>query len=229
MMKLEVVRAPRRALVVLSGGQDSTTCLFLARMLFDELLTITFDYGQRHLVELDAAAEIARLAGSLEHRVVDLRGYGGIAASALTRANQGVMERRADGLPSTFVPGRNLAFLVVASSYAVVNGIHDVVTGVCRTDFSGYPDCREDAIRALEHAVNLGIGADNPVRIHTPLMWMTKAETVRMARRLPGCWEALAKSITCYQGKVPGCGECPSCQLRAKGFREANELDPAAP
>lgn len=222
------LKASRRALVVLSGGQDSTTCLFLARVLFDEIFTITFDYGQRHRVELDAAAEIARLAGSREHRLVDLRGYGALATSALTGAEQGVMEHRADGLPSTFVPGRNLAFLVVASSYAVVNGIHDILTGVCQTDFSGYPDCREDTIRALEHAVNLGIGASEPVRIHTPLMWMTKAETVRMARKLPGCWEALARSITCYQGKVPGCGECPSCLLRAKGFREACEQDPAS-
>lgn len=220
-----------KSLVVLSGGQDSTTCLYWAKQNFDEVLGITFDYGQRHKVELEAARTIGKLAGLKHHRFVDLRGYGELSPSSLTHHEQLVSAKRDDGLPSTFTPGRNLVFLTVAASYALAVGAKDVVTGVCQTDFSGYPDCRDDTMRALEAAINLGVEPGRPVglaiRIHTPLMWMTKAESVRLARRLPGCWEALTHTVTCYVGDVPGCGECPSCLLRVRGFEVAGEQDPA--
>lgn len=217
-----------KALVVLSGGQDSVTCLYWAKQKFDEVETITFDYGQRHNSEIEAAVWISGRADVGVRTLLDLRPYGACVSSALTDKSIPVdASGGVGGLPSTFTPGRNLVFLTVAASVAVSKGIYDVVTGVCQTDYSGYPDCREETIKSLEATINLGIGAEKPVTIHTPLMHMTKAETVKLAQSLPGCMDALARTVTCYHGKRPGCGECPSCILRAKGFKEAGVADPA--
>lgn len=214
------------AVVVFSGGQDSTTCLAWARSRFDEVHALTFDYGQRHRAELTAARRIAKRVG-VRHVVVNLHGFGQVSASALTRRNVKV---RADGglggLPSTFTPGRNLVFLTVAASYAVSHGAADLVTGVCQTDYSGYPDCRRSTIDAVEQAIKLGNGLD-AFRIHTPLMDLTKAETVRLAVEL-GALPLLAESHTCYQGARPACGTCPACVLRRRGFFEAGVPDPIA-
>ncbi len=216
------------AVVVLSGGQDSTTCLYLARAKYTEVRAISFDYGQRHAIELESAKRIAARAG-VPHEVVDLRGYGSVAKSALTdHAAKVTADGGLGGLPSTFTPGRNLVFLTVASSYAIAHGIDTLITGVCETDYSGYPDCRRTTIDALQVAIALG----NDLRrfiIETPLMHLTKAQTVELARSLPGCWEALAESVTCYHGNVPGCGSCPACELRARGFALAGFADPAIP
>lgn len=224
-----------KAVVLFSGGQDSTTCLYWARQSFDEVLAASVFYGQRHRAELGAAADIAALAG-VRHIVLEAPVLGGFADSALVDASLPLAGGggRPDaampgGLPTSFVPGRNILFLALAAALAVKEGAHDVVTGVCQTDYSGYPDCRREFVDALEVALRHGMPSScGPLRILTPLMWMTKAETARLARRLPGCWEALGRSLTCYEGRRPGCGVCAACELRARGFAEAGEVDPAA-
>lgn len=227
----------KRAVVLLSGGQDSVTCLWWAKVMFPEVLAVSFDYGQRHAAELEAAREIAREAGVLEHYVCEapvLRSLG--AGSALIDASKelagagGIPDAQMpQGLPTSFVPGRNLFFLTVAGMFAAARGARDVVTGVCQTDYSGYPDCRESFVKAMAEAVTQAMPSSvGPIRIHTPLMHLTKAETVLLAKRLgEGAWKALGKSVTCYEGKRPGCGACPSCTLRQTGFRVAGEQDPA--
>ncbi|OPZ76583.1 MAG: 7-cyano-7-deazaguanine synthase [Actinobacteria bacterium ADurb.Bin444] len=218
------------AVVVLSGGQDSTTCLYHARRRHPHIHAITFAYGQRHQSELSASRLIARMAGVATHRVVDLSPYGALVASALTDPKLPVAPEGGMGnLPSTFTPGRNLVFLTIAASWAVSMGAWEVYTGVCQTDYSGYPDCRLETIAALEVAINLGLPEGHGICFDTPLMHMTKAEMVKLAASLDGCMEALAESVTCYHGKVPGCGACPACVLRAKGFAEAGIADPAQP
>lgn len=224
-----------RAVVLLSGGQDSTTALHVALRDYDSVQAVSFNYGQRHASELDAARAIAQAAG-VYHEVLDVPALAQLKGGALTDHHRRVSASGGFGnLPTTFVPMRNLVFLTLAAARAVQNHENeghpitrptDVVTGVCETDFSGYPDCRRSTMDALERALSLGV--DRPVRIVTPLMYLTKAETVRLARRLPGCWEALALSVTCYHGLRPGCGECPACVLRAKGFADAGEIDPAS-
>lgn len=223
-----------KAIVLLSGGQDSTTSLFLAKTLFDEVVAVSCHYGQRHANELSAAAKVAELAGvkRLEVSIPVLENLGGSAlvdtAKPLTWEGGLVDGAMPQGLPSSFVPGRNMLFLAVAAAVAVSQGTKDIVTGVCQTDFSGYPDCRREFIDAMERAATLAMPSScGPIRIHTPLMWLTKSESVLLAKRLPGCWEALGQSITCYEGKRPGCGICPACVLRAKGFAEAGFADPA--
>ena len=214
------------AVVVFSGGQDSTTCLFWAKQQFDNVVAVNFHYGQRHAIECAAARQIAHLA-EIELVEVELSALGKLSKSALTRADIDVAEHGGmNGLPSTFVPGRNLVFLSLASSFALSLDSHDLVAGVCQTDFSGYPDCRRETIDAMEKAIRLGNDCA-AFTIHTPLMFMTKAATVELAMSLPGCLAALAHSVTCYQGKRPGCGVCPACALRAKGFSEAGIPDPA--
>lgn len=216
-----------KAMVVLSGGQDSVTCLYWAKARFTEVHAISFHYGQRHERELVAASVIAEGAG-VPHEVVDLRGYGKLAKSALTDPTIDVSATGGhQGLPSTFTPGRNLVFLTVAASAALVKGINTLVTGVCQTDYSGYPDCRRETMDALERAIERGNGIER-FWISTPLMYLNKAQSVILARTLSEeCWKALALSVTCYHGRVPGCGECPACELRAKGFKEAGFEDPA--
>lgn len=225
-----------KAIVLLSGGQDSTTSLFWAKMHYDEVDAVSIFYGQRHAAELQAAREIAEMAGvphfQAEAPILQRLSDSALVDSGkeLTGAGGRVDTAMPQGLPSSFVPGRNMLFLATAAAVAVKHGARDIVTGVCQTDFSGYPDCRREFIDAMEKAATLAMPSScGPIRIITPLMYLTKAETVHMARRLPGAWEALARSITCYNGKRPGCGTCPACELRAKGFAEAGIADPAYP
>jgi 7-cyano-7-deazaguanine synthase len=224
-----------RALVLFSGGQDSATCLAWALDRFDHVETMGFDYGQRHRVELevraafraDIAARFPAWAPKLgEDHTLKLDALAAVSDTALTRDTEIAMQ--ADGLPNTFVPGRNLIFLTFAAALAYRRGLRHIVTGVCETDFSGYPDCRDDTIKALQVALNLGM--ERRFVLHTPLMWIDKAETWRMAERLGGT--ALVDSVvedthTCYLGdrahRHPwgyGCGTCPACALREKGYRE---------
>lgn len=213
-----------RAVVLFSGGQDSTTCLWWARERFSEVRAVSIDYGQRHRAELDAAARIAMMAGVL-HDVLRLDALAQLGGNALVDASRPVVGVEG-GLPSTFVPMRNVLFLTLAAARAVQWGAEAVVCGACETDFSGYPDCRRNTMDAVEVALSLAV--NGRVRIDTPLMWLTKADTVRLARSMRGCWEALALSVTCYHGCRPGCGTCPACVLRARGFRDANAVDPAS-
>lgn len=212
----------KEALVVLSGGQDSTTCLFWAKKNFENVRTVTFDYGQRHKIEIESAVKIAELA-EVSNQIIKLSGFAAIGGNALTDDISVESDLQANGLPNTFVPGRNLIFLTYAAAYAYNFGIQDIVTGVCQTDYSGYPDCRRDTIDALVTAINAGMEAS--YRIQTPLMYLTKAEIVELAQEV-GALEALSWSHTCYNGSFPPCGECPACSLRAKGFEEASIEDP---
>lgn len=227
--------ADTAALVLFSGGQDSATCLAWALARFERVETIGFDYGQRHHVEMSARQAVRGAvetgfpgwAGKLgPDTVVDLSGYGALAESALTRqAEIGFSE---DGLPTTFVPARNLVFLSVASALAARRAIKVLVGGMCQTDYSGYPDCREDTIKAQARALTLGLGRE--MAVETPLMHLTKAQTWALAHDLGG--DALVDLIvehshTCYLGDHEtrhdwgyGCGTCPACALRAKGWAE---------
>lgn len=217
--------AAPRALVVLSGGQDSTTCLYWAldRYGAGHVEALSFDYGQRHRIELDCAARIAALAG-VPHVVLPIDTFAALGGSALTEDAIPVRAGlEANRLPNTFVPGRNLIFLTFAAAYAYRRGIEELVTGVAQTDYSGYPDCRQATIDALQLAIRLGM--ESGLVIHTPLMFRTKAETVHMAQAL-GALPALAWSHTCYNGVQPPCGDCPACRLRAQGFAEAGIPDP---
>jgi 7-cyano-7-deazaguanine synthase len=223
------------ALVLFSGGQDSSVCLAWALDRYARVETVGFDYGQRHAVELEARkavrAAVARdfpdwAARLGEDHMLDLTGFGAVAESALTADR--AIEMTEKGLPSTFVPGRNLAFFVMAAALADRRGLRALVGGMCETDFSGYPDCRRDTLDAMERALNLGMAQD--FVIETPLMRLTKAETWALASGLGG--ERLVELIveeshTCYLGDRAtrhawgyGCGTCPACELRAKGWEE---------
>ena len=227
------------ALVLFSGGQDSTVCLAWALERYRRVETIGFAYGQRHAVELDQRpmirAEIARQFPAWAPRLADdhmleLATLGAISETALTREAQFAMT--AAGLPNTFVPGRNLLFLTYAAALAYRRGIRTLVGGMCETDYSGYPDCRNDTLQALAKAISLGL--DTPFAIETPLMWIDKAGTWAMADALGG--SALVDLIvehthTCYTAdrttRHPwgyGCGQCPACQLRAKGWERWQEM-----
>ena len=215
-----------RALVVLSGGQDSTTCLYwaMARFGADNVASVTFDYGQRHRIELKCAARVAEHAG-VPNVCLPIDTFAALGGNSLTDAAIDVQRQAVaeGGLPNTFVPGRNLIFLTFAAAYAYQRSIQHLVTGVAQTDYSGYPDCRETTISALQEALNLGMEAD--FRIHTPLMKLSKKQTVELARDL-GALPAMALTHTCYNGQRPPCGHCPACQLRARGFDEAGVADP---
>lgn len=223
-----------KAVVLFSGGQDSTTCLYWAKMVHDEVHAVTVGYGQRHHTEIAAAEKIAAMAG-VPWNLFHLDALKEIGDSALLTKDEEIKAEGGkfdtempQGLPTSFVPGRNIFFLSIAAAYAAKIEAEYVVAGMCDTDYSGYPDCRLDTIKALEHTFALGLGATPEIKIETPLMRKTKSETVSLASRLPGCLEALAYSITCYNGQHPGCGTCPSCELRAKGFEEAGVPDPAS-
>lgn len=217
-----------------SGGQDSTTCLAHALSKYDRVETLGFDYGQRHSVELQARltvlqqlrTQFPQWAPKLgEDHVLSLDVLKQIGGSSLTEDVAFAMQ--ADGLPNTFVPGRNLLFLTLAGALAYRRGLQVLVTGVCETDFSGYPDCRDDTMKAMQLALNLGL--ERRLRIETPLMWVDKAATWQMAQDLGG--DALVQLIvqdthTCYEGTRDvlhawghGCGHCPACDLRAKGWQ----------
>jgi 7-cyano-7-deazaguanine synthase len=231
-----------QALVLFSGGQDSTVCLAWALSRFDHVETVGFDYGQRHAAELTARP--ALLAGLEAHfpqwtgklgddHLIPLSAPSAIGGSALTEAM--TIEIGRDGLPNTFVPGRNLMFLTAAAALGYRRGIADLVGGMCETDFSGYPDCRDATIRATAKALSLGLGRD--VRIHTPLMFIDKAATWKLAHDLGG--KALMdliveESVTCYEGDRVrrhdwgyGCGVCPACMLRAGGFEKYRSTERA--
>jgi 7-cyano-7-deazaguanine synthase len=216
----------QKVLVVLSGGQDSTTCLYWAidRYGLAAVDTVTFDYGQRHRVELECAAKVAEFAG-VSNTCLPIDTLAALGGDALTDPDIDVdSEIDADtGLPNTFVPGRNLIFLTYAAAFAYRRGIQNLVTGVAETDYSGYPDCREETIIALQQALRLGM--ESEVTIHTPLMHLSKKKTVELVRDLGGL-PAMAYTHTCYNGERPPCGQCPACVLRAKGFAEAGIMDP---
>ena len=221
-----MTRDRERALVVLSGGQDSTTCLYWAINRFGsgKVSTLTFDYGQRHRIELDCAAAVAKHAG-VAHRLLPIDTFAALGGDALTDTSVDLQPGVRDdtGLPHTFVPGRNLVFLTFAAAFAYQRNIRHLVTGVAQTDYSGYPDCREDTIVALQRALRLGMESD--VEIHTPLMNLSKKETVELAAELDAL-PAMALTHTCYNGERPPCGHCAACLLRAKGFTEAGIADP---
>lgn len=214
------------ALVVLSGGQDSTTCLYWAIDRFgrEQVSSITFDYGQRHRIELECAANVAAAAGVPNVRL-PIDTFAALGGDALTDDTvAGVGELVTDtGLPNTFVPGRNLVFLSFAAAFAWQRNIRHLVTGVAQTDYSGYPDCRAETIEALQQAIRLGMESD--LKIHTPLMHLSKKQTVELAVALDAL-EVMALTHSCYNGCRPPCGVCPACKLRAKGFAEAGVDDP---
>jgi 7-cyano-7-deazaguanine synthase len=223
------------ALVLFSGGQDSATCLAWALQRFARVEMLGFHYGQRHAIELECRARLLDGIRSLredwagkvgESHTLAIPTLAEISDTALTR--DVAITMGADGLPNTFVPGRNLVFLTFAAALAYRRGINHVVGGMCQTDYSGYPDCREDTIKALQLALNLGM--NKRFELHTPLMWLDKASTWRLANELagPGLVDLICEqSHTCYLGERGarhnwgyGCGECPACALRAKGWRE---------
>lgn len=214
----------KTCLVLFSGGQDSTTCLYWAKTQWENVAVLNIEYGQRHLIEIEAAKKIASLANVPYYDfTTDL--FQRIGGSVLLgEGDISAQHKIANNLPASFVPGRNIIFLTIAAAIAYKYQIPNIVTGVCETDYSGYPDCRYATINALETTLKLGM--EYPFRIHTPLMHKTKRDTVDMAIALPGCMKALAWSHTCYEGEVPPCGKCPACVLRAKGFLEAGVPDP---
>ncbi|QTM98836.1 7-cyano-7-deazaguanine synthase QueC [Sediminibacillus dalangtanensis] len=205
-----------KAVVVFSGGQDSTTCLFWAMEKFDEVEAVTFDYNQRHQEEIEVAREITADL-DIKHTVLDMSLLNQLAPNALTRTEIEVTEGENGGLPSTFVPGRNLLFLSFATIMAKQIGAKHVVTGVCETDFSGYPDCRDVFVKSLNVTLNLSM--DEQFVIHTPLMWLNKTETWELADQLNAFTFVREKTLTCYHGiRADGCGECPACKLRRAGL-----------
>lgn len=218
------------ALVLFSGGQDSATCLAWALERFPVVETLGFDYGQRHRVELECRAVFrAGLKPEWQARLgpdhtLSLDALGAVSDTALTRETEIAMQE--NGLPNTFVPGRNIVFLTFAAALAYRRGLRHIVGGMCETDYSGYPDCRDDTIKALQVALNLGMASR--FVLHTPLMWLDKAETWRLAEALGGP-ELVAAIVeqthTCYRGERGlrhdwghGCGQCPACDLRARGW-----------
>ena len=208
----------KKAVVVFSGGQDSTTCLVQALAQYDEVHAITFDYGQGHREEIDTARRLGSALGIAAHKVMDVTLLNELAVSALTRDDIPVScELQDNGLPNTFVPGRNILFLTLASIYAYQVGAEAVITGVCETDFSGYPDCRDEFVKALNQAVSLGLGRG--IRFDTPLMWLDKAETWALADHYGHLDTVRQQTLTCYNGIAgDGCGTCPACELRRRGL-----------
>lgn len=216
-----------KAVVLFSGGQDSTTCLYWAKQQFASVTALSFDYNQRHRLELESAKQIAALAG-VDHEIINM---GSIFAglSPLTDHSRKVEEYDSaqtlpGGLEQTFVPGRNILFLSVAANRAYVIGGSDIVIGVSQEDYGGYPDCRKEFVTSMQQTLSAGLGKE--VRIHTPLLNLSKKQTVELALDLNGCMDALAHSTTCYNGAFPPCGTCHSCLLRARGFDESGHKDP---
>lgn len=220
----------KKAIVLLSGGLDSSTALYVAKNQgFDEIYALTFEYGQKHDKEIDSARTIARVAGVKEHKIVRLflDRWGGSSLTDPTMEIQDGNVERTD-IPDTYVPARNMVFLSIAASYADALGITDIFLGVSETDYSGYVDCREVFVKAMEEVINLGtvLGAEKKqrIRLHAPFLHMTKAEEIRLGLSL-GVDFGLTWS--CYRGGEKPCGTCDSCLLRAKAFREAGVTDPA--
>ena len=225
----------RKALVLFSGGQDSTACLVWALERYAQVETIGFDYGQRHRIELDCRLDVLRELRAQfpawspklgEDHLLDLSLLGQLSDTALTESR--AIEMQANGLPNTFVPGRNLLFLSFAATLAYRRGASVLVGGMCETDYSGYPDCRDNTLKALQVALSLGL--DQPMTIETPLMFLTKAQTWRLSEQLGGTALTdliIERTHTCYLGQRDqrhawgyGCGSCPACELRARGHAE---------
>ncbi len=210
----------KKAVVVFSGGQDSTTCLFWALEKFDHVEAVTFRYGQRHIAELDCAREICKELDVPQHEL-DMSLLNQLAPNALTRNDLDITEDEGE-LPSTFVPGRNLLFLSFAGVLAKQINAKHLITGVSETDFSGYPDCRDAFMKSLNVTLNLSM--DDSFVIHTPLMWLDKAEVWELSDQLHAFEYIKENTLTCYNGlKGSGCGECPSCKLRQKGLKQYEE------
>lgn len=217
-----IVLRDEKAIVVFSGGQDSTTCLFWALQTFKEVEAVTFNYQQRHVAEIECAKEIAKEL-NVKHHILDMSLLNQLAPNALTRDDIEVKAGENGELPSTFVPGRNLLFLSFAGILANQVGAKHLITGVCETDFSGYPDCRDNFIKSLNVTLNLAM--DEHLVIHTPLMWLDKAETWKMADEMEKLEYVRTKTLTCYNGiKGDGCGTCPACQLRSNGYQKYMEM-----
>ncbi|MFF2484402.1 7-cyano-7-deazaguanine synthase QueC [Paenibacillus sp. NPDC058071] len=218
-------RKQGKAVVVFSGGQDSTTCLFWALERYEEVQAVTFNYGQRHALELECAAAIAADLG-VKHHVLDMSLLNQLAPNALTRPDMAI-EHEEGGLPTTFVDGRNLLFLSFAAVLAKQIGARSIVTGVCETDFSGYPDCRDVFVKSLNVTLNLSM--DYPFVIETPLMWLDKAETWALADSLGAFEYVRERTLTCYNGIIAdGCGDCPACKLRRQGLERFLDLSKKA-
>jgi len=220
-----------KALVILSGGQDSTTCAAIACSQFDEVHAITFNYGQRHLIEIESATKIAKKMG-MSHEVIDL-GEGILKGRSplISNAKLGKYESMADlpeGVEPTFVYGRNILFLTIAANRAACLDIDDIFIGVCQADFAGYWDCRQSFIDKMQSALNDGIYGENRLKLHTPLMDLTKADSVHLAVESLGddFGSVFELTHTCYDGVKGGCGKCHACLLRDKGFNDAGVVDP---
>ncbi|MBG9784429.1 7-cyano-7-deazaguanine synthase QueC [Shouchella lehensis] len=206
-----------KAIVVFSGGQDSTTCLFWALEQFTDVSVLIFDYGQRHKNEIKVAKSIAVEAG-VRAKVIDLQVLSQLNANALTNPTIAIEEGQEGELPNTFVPGRNHLFLSFAAVVAKDLGAKHIITGVCETDFSGYPDCRDVFVKSLNVTLNLAM--NEQFVIHTPLMWLNKEETWAMADQLGKLRFIREKTLTCYEGVIgDGCGRCPACKLRMNGLQ----------
>lgn len=225
-----------KAIVVLSGGQDSTTCLFWAKQHFDQVHAITFDYDQRHRLEIEAARTVAGMAGVVSHEVIAvpncLKSHSPLTSENALETYDDYESMDAtigDRRELTFVPMRNALFLTIAANRAEALGITNIVTGVCAMDNANYDDCRLSFIRATEDYINKAIGHDHrgtaPITIHVPLIDLSKSESIHLAAEV-GALEALAYSHTCYAGEYPPCGKCHACVLRAHGFEEAGIPDP---
>lgn len=222
----------KKAVIIFSGGQDSTTCLYWALKKFDVVEAITFNYGQKHSIELEQSKKICELT-KVRQTIINIDFLNTIVESALT-SNGDLNKTNHLGLPSSFVPNRNQIFITLAHSYAQKIGARHLVTGVCQTDYSGYPDCRQSFVDLIEVVTNSGSGLFNGaqgIQIHTPLMYLTKAETFKLAGDLDCLNEVILHSHTCYNGDRTkehewgfGCGECPACELREKGWNEFKEL-----
>ena len=206
------------AVVIFSGGQDSTTCLLWAKKKYNKVYAVSFDYNQRHVKELDCAREICAELG-VEHKILDMELLNQLAPNSLTRTDIEVDESAPkDGTPSnSFVDGRNMVFILFAAIYAKQKGISDIITGVSQSDFSGYPDCRDVFIKSMNVTLNLAM--DYEFNIITPLMWIDKEATWKLADELGGFELVREKTLTCYNGiKGDGCGNCPACKLRKRGL-----------
>ncbi len=224
------------ALVVFSGGQDSTTCLIWALKKFESVSAITFNYKQRHQIEIECAKKIIDFLSSkkkvqinwlkesihIDHVIVDISFLSNLLHSAMIQ-DLDMKYNDETGLPTTFVPGRNILFLTIAAALAYQKKIKHLVAGVCQTDYSGYPDCRDATIKSLQATLKLGLEYD--LIIHTPLMWKDKAETIKLMQKLGGL-ELYKYTHTCYKGERPACGECFACELRLNGFKKARLTDP---
>ncbi len=206
-----------KAVVVFSGGQDSTTCLFWAKKRYKEVIAVSFNYGQKHSLELECAKDICKKY-NVEHHIMDLNLLNQLAPNSLTRVDIKVdKQKEGDKLPNSFVDGRNMLFLTFVAVFAKQRGINTIITGVSQSDFSGYPDCRDVFVKSLNVTLNLAM--DYQFEILTPLMWIDKAETWKLADDLGVLDVVKNETLTCYNGiKGNGCGECPACTLRKNGY-----------